>query len=100
MVMVAGRYRLVERLGMGGMSLVWRAFDEILGRQVAIKVLDGPFAGNPAFCRAIRREARAIARLSHPNIGVVYDYGESPGHAGVATPYVVMELIDGPTLSE
>jgi serine/threonine-protein kinase len=100
MVIVGGRYRLVERLGVGGMSLVWRAFDEVLGRQVAIKVLDGPFAGDPAFRRAIRREARAVARLSHPNIGVVYDYGESPDSAGVATPYVVMELIDGPTLSE
>lgn len=100
MVIVGGRYRLVERLGMGGMSLVWRAFDEVLGRQVAIKVLDGPFAGNPEFGRAIRREARAVARLTHPNIGVVYDYGESPDGAGVATPYVVMELIDGRTLSE
>jgi serine/threonine-protein kinase len=100
MVMVGGRYRMVERLGMGGMSVVWRAFDEVLGRQVAIKVLDGPSAGNPDFRRAIRREARAVARLAHPNIGVVYDYGEWPDDAGVATPYVVMELIDGPTLSE
>ncbi|GIH17856.1 serine/threonine-protein kinase [Rugosimonospora africana] len=100
MVIVGGRYRLVERLGVGGMSLVWRAFDEVLGRQVAVKVLDGPFAGNPDFRRAIRREARAVARLAHPNIGVVYDYGEWTDDAGVTTPYVVMELIDGPTLSE
>ncbi|WP_203921404.1 hypothetical protein [Rugosimonospora africana] len=82
------------------MSVVWRAFDEVLGRQVAVKELDGPHAGNPDFRRAIRREARAVARLTHPNIGVVYDYGESSDGAGVAIPYVVMELIYGPTLGE
>jgi serine/threonine-protein kinase len=100
MTTVGGRYRLVERLGVGGMSLVWRAFDEVLGRQVAIKVLAGDYAASPDFRRAIRREARAVARLAHPNIGVVYDYGEWPDPSGAAVPYVVMELIEGPTLSD
>ncbi|HEY2674454.1 MAG TPA: serine/threonine-protein kinase [Rugosimonospora sp.] len=100
MTTVGGRYRLVERLGVGGMSLVWRAFDEVLGRQVAIKVLAGDYAASPDFRRAIRREARAVARLAHPNIGVVYDYGEWPDRSGTAVPYVVMELIEGPTLSD
>jgi serine/threonine-protein kinase len=100
MAMLGGRYRLVERLGAGGMSVVWRAFDEVLGRQVAVKVLAGEFAGDPAFRRAIRREARAVARLTHPHIGVVYDYGEWRDSSGVAAPYVVMELIDGQSLEE
>ncbi len=94
------RYRLVERLGAGGMSVVWRAFDEVLGRPVALKVLAGDYAANPDLRHSIRREARAAARLTHPNIGVVYDYGEWRGFRGIVTPYVVMELIDGPSLGD
>jgi serine/threonine-protein kinase len=100
MVRLDERYRLVERLGAGGMSVVWRAFDEVLGRQVAVKMLAGDYAANPDLRHGIRREARAAARLAHPNIGVVYDYGESRSPTGVVTPYVVMELIDGPSLGD
>jgi len=91
---VGGRYRLVERLGAGGMSVVWRGYDEVLGRQVAVKVLAPSFAGDRAFRQRIRTEAQAAARLSHPHITNVYDYGESRG-----VPYVVMELVDGVPLA-
>jgi hypothetical protein len=95
MKLLGGRYRLVERLGVGGMSVVWRGYDEVLGRQVAVKVLDRDLASDPAFRRRIRIEARAAARLCHPHITNVYDYGESD-----ATPYVVMELVDGEPLDD
>ncbi|GIF46741.1 serine/threonine-protein kinase [Asanoa ferruginea] len=91
---VGGRYRLVERLGAGGMSVVWRGYDEVLGRQVAVKVLASSLAADPAFRQRIRTEAQAAARLSHPHITNVYDYGESSG-----VPYVVMELVDGVPLA-
>ncbi|MDG4821325.1 serine/threonine-protein kinase [Asanoa sp. WMMD1127] len=91
---VGGRYRLVERLGAGGMSVVWRGYDEVLGRQVAVKVLAPSLADDRAFRARIRTEAQSAARLSHPHITNVYDYGESGG-----VPYVVMELVDGVPLS-
>jgi serine/threonine-protein kinase len=91
---VGGRYRLVERLGAGGMSVVWRGYDEVLGRQVAVKVLAPSLAADRAFRQRIRTEAQAAARLSHPHITNVYDYGESRG-----VPYVVMELVDGVPLA-
>ncbi|HEX8008210.1 MAG TPA: serine/threonine-protein kinase, partial [Trebonia sp.] len=100
MAWLGDRYRLVEHLGAGGMSEVWRAFDEVLRRPVAVKMLAGTFAANADFRSGIRREAQAAARLNHPRIGVVYDYGESHGRRGSVLPYVVMELIEGPTLSQ
>ncbi|MEU4479644.1 serine/threonine-protein kinase [Micromonospora sp. NPDC023966] len=92
------RYRLVEQLGAGGMSVVWRGYDEVLGRQVAIKVLASRLASDKAFRHRIRIEAQAAARLCHPNITNVYDYGESV-QVGLTVPYVVMELVDGGPLS-
>jgi hypothetical protein len=88
------RYRLVERLGAGGMSVVWRGYDEVLGRQVAVKVLASRLATDRSFRHRIRIEAKAAARLCHPHITNVYDYGESV-EGGVTIPYVVMELVDG-----
>ena len=93
--LLAGRYRLVERLGAGGMSVVWRGFDEVLGRQVAVKVLPQALSANPSFRRRLRAEAQAAARLSHPHITNVYDYGEAVPSDGTPVPFVVMELIDG-----
>ncbi|MFU8853628.1 serine/threonine-protein kinase [Micromonospora sp. SL1-18] len=92
------RYRLIEQLGAGGMSVVWRGYDEVLGRQVAVKVLASRLASDKAFRHRIRVEAQAAARLCHPNITNVYDYGESE-QAGLTVPYVVMELVDGGPLS-
>ncbi|MCM0675001.1 protein kinase [Micromonospora phytophila] len=92
------RYRLIEQLGAGGMSVVWRGYDEVLGRQVAIKVLASRLASDRAFRHRIRIEAQAAARLCHPNITNVYDYGESV-QVGLTVPYVVMELVDGESLT-
>ena len=97
--LLANRYRLVERLGAGGMSVVWRGFDEVLGRQVAVKVLPPSTSADPSFRRRLRAEAQAAARLSHPNITNVYDYGEATTADGEAVPYVVMELVDGESLA-
>ncbi|GIJ75827.1 serine/threonine protein kinase [Micromonospora phaseoli] len=92
------RYRLIEQVGAGGMSVVWRGYDEVLGRQVAVKVLASRLASDRAFRHRIRIEAQAAARLCHPNITNVYDYGESE-QVGLTVPYVVMELIDGGPLT-
>jgi eukaryotic-like serine/threonine-protein kinase len=97
--LIAGRYRLRERLGQGGMSVVWRADDDVLGREVAVKVLSAALAADPAQRRQIRDEARSAARLRHPNIVGVYDYGEFTD-AGRTMSYVVMELVDGRPLAD
>lgn len=97
---LAGRYRLVEKLGAGGMSVVWRGFDEVLGRQVAIKVLPPAVSADPSFRRRLRAEAQAAARLSHPYITNVYDYGEALTASGAPVPFVVMELVDGESMAE
>jgi Tol biopolymer transport system component len=88
-----GRYRLEERLGAGGMGEVYRAWDTFLDRQVALKMVRGDApTGSPARARLLR-EARLAATLTHPNICVVHDVGESGGQA-----YVTMELLQGETL--
>jgi eukaryotic-like serine/threonine-protein kinase len=97
---LGGRYRLEERLGAGGMSVVWRAFDLILGRSVAVKVLSGHYAADGAFRESILAEAQAAARVSHPHLASVHDYGESVDADGRPVPYVVMELLSGPTLMQ
>jgi serine/threonine protein kinase len=87
---IAGRYRLKDVLGRGGMSEVWRAEDLELGRLVALKVL-APDADRARF----EREARAVASLAHPNITQVYDFGEWQGR-----PYMVLEFLPGGTLED
>ncbi|WP_433369827.1 protein kinase domain-containing protein [Actinoplanes sp. CA-142083] len=94
---LGGRYKLLDELGSGGMAVVWRARDEVLGRPVAVKLLAGRYSDDPQSRARIRDEARAAATLSHPNIAQVYDYGEA---TGTGTPYVVMELVNGPTLQQ
>ena len=89
------RYRLGERIAGGGMGSVYRAVDESLGRQVAVKVLRRELADDPTFLERFRREARAAAALSHPGVAGVYDYGELGGNA-----FIVMELVEGETLAE
>ncbi|MFF5297048.1 serine/threonine-protein kinase [Paractinoplanes globisporus] len=97
--LIAGRYRLRERLGQGGMSVVWRADDDVLGREVAVKVLSAVLAGDPRQRRLIRDEARSAARLRHANVVAVYDYGEFTDAGGMLS-FVVMELADGRTLAD
>jgi serine/threonine-protein kinase len=98
--MLGGRYRLLDRLGEGGMSVIWRACDEVLGREVAVKVLSARLAADPSSRQRIRAEAQAVARLSHPNIAGVFDYGESDDADGQRVPYIVMELLSGSSLTE
>jgi serine/threonine protein kinase len=95
-----GRYRLTERLGAGGMSVVWKAHDQLLNRSVAVKVLAGRQATTPDARLRIRAEAQAAAQLWHPNVTNVYDYGESATEPDTCVPYVVMELLPGRTLSQ
>jgi aminoglycoside phosphotransferase (APT) family kinase protein len=97
--LLGGRYRLHEKVGEGGMSVVWRATDEVLRRPVAVKVLAGRFLTDAAARLRIQAEARAAARLTHPCVASVYDYGESRSENGHPVPFVVMELLSGPTLS-
>lgn len=89
-------YRILEKLGEGGMGVVYIAEDTLLGRRVAIKTLTARGGDNKHFRTRFLREARAVSSLSHPHIAHIYDYGETEDHE----PYIVMELIKGETLSD
>jgi serine/threonine protein kinase len=93
---VDGRYVLGESLGSGGMGEVYLAHDEVLDRDVALKVLRSRYAGDEEFAERFRREARSAASLSHPNIVQVYDRGEAED----GTSYIAMEYVPGGTLKE
>ena len=88
------RYRLVDRIAIGGMGEVWRAHDEVILRDVAIKILKPEFMGDPGFLERFRVEARHAARVDHIGIADVYDYGEGSGSA-----YLVMEIVAGDSLA-
>ena len=90
-----GRYRILRKLGSGGMANVYLAEDEDLGRRVAIKILNERYANDERFIERFRREAKSAAALSHPNIVSIYDRGEAEG-----TPYIAMEVIEGRSLKE
>ena len=93
---LAGRYRLERRLGSGGMGKVYEATDSALDRRVAVKVIRDDWIGGAAAAAQFRNEARAAARLTHPNVVVVHDYGVEERAGG----FIVMELLDGVTLRE
>lgn len=94
-----GKYQLLGRVGQGGMSVVYRALDQSLGRDVAIKVLHSHLAESQEARDRFAREARAVAKLRHPNILEIYDY--SGAHdARVEASYIVTEFIDGQTLKQ
>lgn len=93
--LVGDRYRLLDEIGRGGMASVHRAHDEVLGRDVAVKLLHGHLASDPTFLERFRREARAAAALSHPNVVAVYDWGETDDVA-----FMVLELVEGMSLRE
>ncbi|WP_161952593.1 serine/threonine-protein kinase [Actinoplanes sp. TFC3] len=94
------RFQLLERLGVGGTAVVWRARDAVLERDVALKVLSAAAAPDPAKLEQFRLEARVAAGLRHPHIVEIFDYGEAPGMPGeLPIPYVVMELVEGRTLA-
>ena len=93
--LIGGRFRLEERIGSGGMSTVYRAFDPTLERWVAIKLMHRDISQDPDQLERFRREARAAARLNHPHLVTVIDAGEDDG-----TPYIVFEYVEGETLKE
>src|SRR4051795_2258907 len=90
-----GRYKILKKIGAGGMADVYCAEDQTLGRQVAIKILNDRHAGDEQFVERFRREAQNAAGLNHPNIVSIYDRGEAEG-----TYYIAMEFLDGRTLKE
>jgi serine/threonine-protein kinase len=91
----AGRYTLHERVGQGSFSITYRATDLLLQRPVAVKVLRREYAVDSSFTARFDREARAAARVSHPNVVPVYDYGQEDG-----VPFIVMHYVNGPSLRE
>jgi predicted Ser/Thr protein kinase len=93
--LIADRYELEELVGTGGMSTVFRAHDRQLERRVAIKILHEHYAEDPEYLERFRREARAVARLSHPNIVTVIDRGDDGGRQ-----YIVFEHVEGENLKE
>src|SRR6185312_6245147 len=92
---LGGRYTLLAVLGTGGMATVWRARDETLGREVAVKVLGPRHAADPEFLARFEREARHAAAVSHPRLVTVFDCGVEGD-----TPFIVMELVAGRTLRQ
>lgn len=93
--LLSGRYRLDAQIGAGGMSTVYRAFDTVLERQVAIKLMHRDIAADSDQLERFRREARAVAQLNHPHIVGVIDAGEDD-----ADPYIVFEYVEGETLKD
>jgi eukaryotic-like serine/threonine-protein kinase len=93
--LIGERFRLEEKVGSGGMSSVYRAFDPTLERRVAIKMMHRDISSDPDQLERFRREARAVARLNHPHVVTVIDAGEDDG-----TPYIVFEYVEGETLKD
>jgi eukaryotic-like serine/threonine-protein kinase len=93
--LISERYRLDEKIGSGGMSSVYRAFDPTLERWVAIKLMHRDISHDPDQLERFRREARAVAQLNHPHVVTVIDAGEDDG-----TPYIVFEYVEGETLKQ
>jgi serine/threonine-protein kinase len=94
--LIGGRYRLIAPLGEGGMATLWRAMDEQLDREVAVKLLRPQFGNDPGFAARFKQEARSAGSLSHPNIVSVYDYGTDAETGGQ---FIVMQLVDGEDLA-
>jgi len=94
-VLLNNRYRLIERVGAGGMSVVHKAQDLALGRLVAVKILHDSLTGDPAFLERFRKEAQAAASLSHPNVVTIHDVGQDNSRH-----YIVMELVEGDDLKK
>src|SRR5271155_2210006 len=107
--LLGGRYRLDAQIGRGGMSTVYRSFDIVLERPVAIKLMHREIASDSDQLERFRREARSVAQLNPPHVVTVIDAGEEPspdGHhpdigvgvgvgVGVGTPYIVLEYVEG-----
>ena len=94
--LIGNRYRLLAPVGEGGMATLWRAMDEQLDREVAVKILRPQFSADPGFSARFKQEARSAGSLTHPNVVQVYDYGTD---ADGTTQYIVMQLINGRDLA-
>lgn len=97
-MVIAGRYRLSRPIAHGGMGEVWRAYDAVRSRPVAIKLLKPEYLEEPTFLQRFRAEARLAGMLDHPGICAVHDYGEDDGPEGRSA-YLVLELVEGEPLS-
>ena len=95
-----GRYEITERLARGGMATVYRGIDTRLTRTVAVKIMHVGLGDDQEFARKFDREARAAARLSHPNVVSVFDQGADAVDGNVVRPYIVMEYVEGQTLRD
>ncbi len=93
--LLGSRYEMIEKIGNGGMSTVYRAIDKVLKRNVAVKILRDEFTTDVEFIKRFEVEAQSAARLTHPNIVSIYDVGVEDNLY-----YIVMELIQGKTLKE
>jgi serine/threonine-protein kinase len=102
--LIGGRYRLDAMIGRGGMSTVYRAFDTVLERPVAIKLMHREIAADSDQLERFRREARSVAQLNHPHVVTVIDAGEEPSsdgqNPGDGCPYIVLEYVEGETLKD
>src|SRR5918911_1972412 len=105
--LIGGRFRLEEKIGSGGMSSVYRAFDPTLERHVAIKLMHRDISNDADQLERFRREARAVAQLNHPHVVGVIDAGEAPPPdeptglgEPAAMPYIVFEYVEGETLKD
>src|SRR5690348_697927 len=90
-----GQFRIVERIGSGGMATVFKAYQPTLDRYVAVKVLPAFHARDPIFVKRFVQEARSVAKLAHPNIVQIHDFGDQEGIT-----YIVMEFVEGGTLKD
>jgi hypothetical protein len=90
-----GQYRIVEQIGLGGMATVYKAYQPALDRYVAVKVLPAYYAHEPGFAERFNREARAVAKLTHPHVLPIYDFGQEDGLS-----YIVMQYVDAGTLKD
>ena len=98
---LSDRYRLLRLIATGGMGAVWEADDAVLDRRVAVKVLKPEYSSDAEFTERFRSEAKVTARISHPGVAAVYDYGQVPDPAsGHPLSYLVMELVVGEPLSD
>ena len=94
-VVLNGRYELIERIGSGGMSVVYKARDRALGRIVAVKMMHESFTNDKGFLKRFQQEAHSAANLAHPNIVTVHDIGQDEYKH-----YIVMEFVEGQTLKQ